>query len=395
VTTIQFSQIVVPPGMIELGIGQPDRSTFPVEALQSAATRAFDSAGEYLQYGAEYGDGHHRLALADFLTRAYGFPVDAELLYSSNGNSQAIDQISGTFSAPGDTIIVEDPTYFLARQIFADRHLHVVGAHLDADGIDVDALGMQLADLRSAGTPARFIYTIPTFHNPTGLTLPTERREQLVQLATRNNCLIVADEVYHLLQIGHTGESALLPPPMSAWVDSGHVLSMGTFSKIFSPGLRLGWIHGAPPLLERLVNTGLILSAGGLNPVVSTMMTPLLRDGSVEHNIAALRREYAMRIDVMDSALREHLGGLVTWTKPSGGYFFWVTLPPGVDGLQLRRIAEQHGVGLRQGALFRSAPRHGPDSIRLSFAHYQAPDLIEGCRRLGVALRQITSLPAL
>jgi 2-aminoadipate transaminase len=389
VSTIQFSQIVVPDGMIELGIGQPDRSTFPIAAVRAAAAAAFDVHGEYLQYGAEYGDGHHRLALADFLTRTYGFRVDPELLYSTNGNSQAIDQISGIFAKPGDTIIVEDPTYFIARQIFADRGLQVVDAQMDSDGIDIDALGAQLAALRSAGTPARFIYTIPTFHNPTGRTLPVGRRQQLVELAAQYECLIVADEVYHLL---HTGESRSVPPPMSAWVDSGYVLSLGTFSKIFSPGLRLGWVHAASPLLEQLVGSGLIVSAGGLNPVVSTLMTPMLHDGTVEDNITSLRREYANRIDVMHEALHQYVGDLMTWTKPTGGYFFWLTLPPGVDGLHLRRVAEQHGVGLRHGALFRVKALAGPDAVRLSFAHYQAADLIEGCRRLGSALGEAIHL---
>jgi 2-aminoadipate transaminase len=385
VTTIQFRQVVVAPGVIDLGVGQPDSTVFPLELFQRSSRVALDSVeqaeAEFFQYGAEYGDGHHRLALAEFLTGAYGVSVDPELLFSTNGNSQAIDMVCGVFTKPGDTIIVEEPTYFLARGIFADRHLNIVGVPMDGHGLDVDALAETFVRLRNEGTPARLVYTIPAFHNPTGVTLSEPRRQRLVELADEFDFLVVADEVYHLL-----GD---LPKPMSAYVDSGRVLSLGTFSKILSPGLRLGWIHASPPLLKQLAGTGVVSSAGGFNPLVSALVTPLLAPEALGAHIAFLRQEYGRRIALVDVALRESMLDRVKWEVPHGGYFFWLTLPQHVDAGKVRLVAKNNGVDFRQGALF-SSDAGLKNHIRLSFAYYRDDELIEGVRRLGHVLRLST-----
>ncbi|MGA0895578.1 MAG: PLP-dependent aminotransferase family protein [Ilumatobacteraceae bacterium] len=385
-TTLRLSQFEIPDGVIDLGLGQPDRSVYPVEAMREASAAVLGGHDhEFLQYGAEYGERLHRLALATFLTDAYGVSVDPEHVLTTNGNSHALDVVCTLFTRPGDVVVVEDPTYFFAPGIFADHGLTVVGVPLDGEGIDTAALAERLSALRAAGTPARFVYCIPSSQNPTGISASAARRRELVDLAHEHDLLIVADEVYHLLEYGPPG-----PPPMSAYADSGRVLSLGTFSKILSPGLRLGWIHAAPPLLARIADCGLVISGGGFNPFTSAIATHVIESGSLAQNIAALCTEYSHRLHVVDEALRRHMPADVSWTAPTGGYFVWLNLPAGVDGSAVRQAGRESGVDVRQGSLF-AVSGNFDSHLRLCIARYRADDLGEGIARLGTAVRAVLS----
>ena len=195
--------------------------------------------------------------------------------------------------------------------------------------------------------------------------------------------IVVADEVYHLL---HYGE-ATPPAPMSAYVDRETILSIGTFSKILAPGLRLGWVHGPPERLERLAGSGLIESGGGLNPVPCALVTAILEEGWQADYLRSLRSTYGRRVGTMAGALRAHLPEWVEFAVPDGGYFFWLTLPAPIDAIDVRARATGAGVDVREGALFSS--RHGlRGNLRLSFAYYDDEDIVEGVRRLGRVLRQ-------
>lgn len=228
---IRTTQANPGPNFINFGIGQPGLDLLPLDFIRQAADlrmRAGDTT--LLNYGYELGDGYFRLALAHFLGRGYGIPVGAEFLMTTAGASQALDLICSRFSKPGDVVFVEEPTYFLALRIFADHGLEVVGLPTDDDGLVIDSLVDALVDRQPA-----FIYTVPTFQNPTGITMAEERRQQLVALAQAHDFLVVADEVYHLL------DYAMLPPyPFAGYIDGERVLSIGSFSKILAPGLRLG-----------------------------------------------------------------------------------------------------------------------------------------------------------
>ena len=369
----QSSQLWVEPGVIDLGIGQPQDALLPVEefrrAMASAAVPRFQ-----LQYGIERGDGLLRMALADALTPRYGVPVDAERMIISNGNSQAIDWCCATLAHPGDVVLVEDPTYFLARAIFADHGLRVIGLPTDDQGLLPDALEQALITHRPA-----FVYTIPTFANPTGTTTSADRRAAIVELIARHGSLLVADEVYHLLSYG-----AAPPPPYCAWLDSGVVVCLGTFSKILAPGLRLGWVQAAEPTLARLVGHGTLVSGGGLNPFAAPIVTAMLQDGTALAYLDRLRSIYAARVGVMDDALRdafgpERAGGEVTWRTPEGGYFFWLQLPAGMDAAAIRPHAVARGAAFQPGATFSPDGGFG-HCLRLSFAYYGEEDLARGVR---------------
>jgi 2-aminoadipate transaminase len=382
VSSIQFQQVVVPDGVIDLGVGQPNNAILPVDYVRRAAAMQFTDSPEFLQYGAEWGDGHHRVALGEFLTEAYGLPVAPEQLFSTNGNSQALEMLCTVLTEPGEVVIVEEPTYFLAFQMFRDHGLEIRGVPIDSDGLIVEALVDEVALARAAGKRVAFVYTIPAFQNPTGVTMSAQRRLDLVEAATEHDVLVVADEVYHLLQF----TAGPMPPAMSAYVDDGPILSIGTFSKILAPGMRLGWIHGSVERLGAFADSGLILSGGGLNPVTSSLATAMMRMGWQQEYLEWLRALFAQRSATMIAALGEHMPEWVDYDVPSGGYFVWLRLPPNVDGAALRTLGKRHGVDVRHGAQFSPTGALG-NHIRLSYAFYDDADIAEGVARLGLALR--------
>ncbi len=305
---------------------------------------------------------------------AYGTRVDPGLLFVTAGASSALDLICTLYTRPGDIIFVEEPSYFLALRIFEDHGLRAVPISMDDDGLRLDALDEKLAEFRP-----KFIYTIPTFQNPSGRTLSQARREKLVERAQRSNFLVVADEVYHFLPYTQT-------PPLSFATfaeDVEQVISVNSFSKILAPGLRLGWIQAHGAVIKRLAGSGLLDSGGGMNPFTSALVRGLIESGGLEKNITHLRMEYARRLNALDAALRQYLPA-AEYTLPQGGFFFWVHLP-GVDAPELRRKAQGFNVDLRQGPLFSS--RMGKqDHVRLSFCFYGPEAIEEGVKRLGDCL---------
>lgn len=381
-STIQFQQVVVPEGVIDLGVGQPNNAILPIDYIRRAAALELAESSEFLQYGAEWGDGHHRIALAEYLTSAYGVPVDPEELFSTNGNSQALDMLCTMLTRPGDVVIVEEPTYFLAFQMFRDHGLDILGVPIDGEGLNVEALVEAAAAVRGEGRRIAFVYTIPAFQNPTGVTMSAARRSSLVDAARELDLLVVADEVYHLLRYG----GPEMPPPMSAYVTDAPVLSIGTFSKILAPGLRLGWVHGRTERLHALADSGLILSGGGLNPVSSALATAMIRTGWQTEYVKWLRATFARRSTAMVDALREHMPAWVQFDVPSGGYFVWLRFPDDVDGATLRAEAKRNGVDVRHGAQF--SPSGGlRNHMRLSYAYYDDEDIVSGVARLGKTAR--------
>ena len=373
---IPTAQAELPPEMIDFGVGQPDFDILPLEIVRRAAAERL-AAGDttLLNYGYEQGDGYFRLALADFLTRGYAMPVDADSLLVTAGASQALDMLCTLYTQPGDVILVEEPTYFIALRIFADHRLRVVGVPTDAHGLRMDALEDAVVEHRPA-----LVYVIPSFQNPTGATLPEDRRRQLADLSRRHGFTVVADEVYQLL-----GYTETPPAPMAAYLDRGNIVSVGSFSKILAPGLRLGWLQAAPAVIERLVNGGLIFSGGSLNHFTSNIVRVALERGWQDEYLAELHALYRTRIDVLDAALRAELGERVRYTKPTGGYFFWLRLPEGVDAVALRPRAQALNVDFRPGINF-SGNDGLHNYLRLSFAFYDAARLEEGARRLGQVL---------
>ncbi len=374
---MQTVQIEFRADFIDLGVGQPEASLLPTHLIQQAADhRLLHDAAAYLQYGAEQGDGYFREILAQFLSDGYGFGVQPDRLFVSSGASQALDLICTLFVPPGAVVCVEEPSYFLALNILADHRLRVVSLPTDEHGLIVEGLEERLAQLRPA-----MLYLIPAFQNPSGATLPRDRRERLVELSRQYDFLIVADEVYHFLNYTVTP-----PPPFGAYIHEGHVLALGSFSKILAPGLRLGWVQAETQWVQRMVLSGLLDSGGGLNPFTSGLVRSVLELDLQRPHLAELRATYQQRIAAMTDALIHYLPD-ANYAVPQGGYFFWLRLPDGLDAEALLPRANELKVSYRPGLRF-SSQGGLRDYARLSFAFYDAATLAEGVRRLGQAIAE-------
>ena len=369
--TVTFD-VVTDDDVINFGIGQPAPELMPVDVLRTAADDFLKQADPLeLNYGERQGDIGFREALANFLTRNYGHPASADSLLVSNGNSQALDFVCAQFTQPGDTVFIEEPTYFLAHSIFTDHGLNIVGIPMDEDGMRLDVFREKLKTHRPA-----LVYTIPSYHNPCSCTLSGERRRELVALSREHDFVIAADEVYQMLSYSEEP-----PPALGTMIGEGNVLSMGTFSKIMAPALRLGWIQASPGLMERMLKCGVINSGGSFNHFTSGILRNAMELGLQQRTLDWLRPEYAARLDAMDQALSENMGGHASWQKPAGGYFFWLELEEGFNATALKPKALEHGVGFQPGPVF-SCKRDFSNFIRLSFAHYTIDEINEGINRL-------------
>jgi 2-aminoadipate transaminase len=374
--TSQILQSSISPHLIDLGVGNPAPDLLPLDLLRQAADYALTQGDTApLQYGYEAGDVRFRAALASFLTEQYNLKIDLGQLFVSNGVSQALDLLCTLHAQPGDVVFVEEPTYFLALRIFADHRLRVVGLPTDEHGLVIEALEDELKRQRPA-----LLYTIPTHQNPSGATLPLDRRRRLVDLSQQHGFLVLADEVYHCLSYGESP-----PPPLASLVESGSVLSLGSFSKILAPGLRLGWVQGRADRLQPLAQCGLLDSGGGLNPFTAAVVRSALEMGLQQQHLNHLRQVYADRLAALDAALQRHLAGQLTYRRPDGGFFIWARLADSRDVEGLMEHAQAQGVSFRPGVRFSSHGGLG-DALRLCFAYYDEASLARGVDRLAQAL---------
>ena len=368
-----LAQIDLPRDMIHLGIGQPSSHLLPAKEMETAAAHSLSNGKNFfLAYGEASGNGNFRETLAEFLTGQYPDPVDPDQLLITNGNSQGLDFICTLFTRPGDTVLVEEPSYFLALKIFADHRLNLVSIPVDDNGLMTDVLKERLKTL----TPA-FLYTIPTYHNPAGVTLSLKRRQELVRICTQKNLLVVADEVYHFLN--YSDEP---PPPLGTWCNLCPLISLGSFSKILAPGLRLGWMHTSEGVVKKISGSGLMLSGGGFNPFTSEIVNSVISLGFLKTHIQHLRNVYRQRIEIFCDQLKKYLPDQVMFKVSKGGYFIWVEFPKGVDTNSFRKDAQKQNVDFYPGTLF-SHNKGLKNYLRLSFAFYDEKVLTEGARRLG------------
>lgn len=376
-------QLVLRPGIIELGWGHPPLELLPVDAIQHAAGAALARYGaEALTYGYMGGPGPLINWLQLYIGRQEGRTPAADEMLITGGNSHALDQILTLCTQPGDTVLVEAPTYHLAVRILRDHPLNLVAVPMDGEGLDIAALEQTLSTLEDQGIRPRLLYTIPTFHNPTGISLTLARRHALVDLAAAVDLLIVEDDVYRELAYDE-------PAPPSLWqiAPRGGVLRMGSFSKSLAPGLRLGWLTGDAHLIQRMATGGLLDSGGGVNHFVALVVAELCADGAFEQQAEKLRSAYRSRRDALLHGLAEYLPPGCTWQRPGGGFFAWVMLPAGIDGAALLPRAQAAGVAFLPGSTFFLDDRT-VNTLRLAFSLYPPEELYEAAKRLALAVRK-------
>ncbi|UCC64749.1 MAG: PLP-dependent aminotransferase family protein [Anaerolineae bacterium] len=373
------------PGTISLIFGHPDATTLPVDDLRAAAEAMFRSsqARLALQYGPEQGSP----ALIDYLVgklnREEGLDLSSGNLMIVPGSTCAVDMIARLYAGRDGVVLVEAPTYHDALQVLRDHGADLRPVPVGDDGLVVEALVAQLKRLRREGKPPLLLYTIPNFQNPSGVTLATARREALLDLAQEHGFLIVEDDVYG--DLAFEGE---VPPSFYALAGGQGVLRIGSFSKILAAGLRLGWLIAAPEHIHRFTHCGVLQMGGGANPFVARVVAEYCRAGYLEPHIAQLRQVYRHRRDVTLTALEHHMPEGVTWTRPRGGFFVWLTLPEGMDAGRLREAARQQGVLFVPGAGF-FAGGGGERNLRLAFSFVPPDEIEKAVGILGQAIREM------
>lgn len=361
------------PGVIDLGPGHPSDDLLPLALLRRAAqTRLAHEDVSYLHYGIEQGHESFRELLASFLEAETGVATDVSQLFVTSGASQALDVICTLYTRPGETVLVAEPTYFLALEVFKDHGLNVKGVACDSSGVVPGALAEALRE-----TSPALLYLVPSFANPTGVTLSHERMQQVVDMTAGTGTLVVADEAYRFLPFDG------LPPASMAGPDRPHVLSINSFSKTLAPGLRLGWLAGPEPILMRIAGSGFLRSGGGLNPFTAAVVGSLIESGELSDHIRWLRSVYQERAAALVRGLREQAPQF-HFEEPTGGYFVWARVD-GVDAITVRELARGNGADVAPGFVF-SPTGAFTDHVRLSFSHYTPEELVEGAFRLGVSL---------
>ena len=373
------------PEVISLAGGLPDTSTFPAETLAAVMARvAADASARALQYGPTEGMRATRETIARVMA-AEGARVDPDEVIVTTGGQQVIDLVCKTLIDPGDVIVAEGPTYPGAVPTFSSYQADVVQIAMDADGMRIDELEETLERLEREGRTPKFIYTVPTFQNPAGVTLSLPRRRRLVEIARERELIVLEDNPYGMLRF--EGE----PLPTLLELDGGHfVVYAGTFSKILSPGMRLGWAVAPRPVLAKL---NLAAQAATLCPSSFTQhfVNEYFRTGHWERYMAELRALYRARRDAMLAALEAHLPPQARWTTPRGGLFVWATLPDYLDTTDLLALALSHNVAFVPGrAAFLDG--RGGSSLRLNFSGTDEAAITEGIRRIGELVREQVDL---
>jgi len=371
------------PDVISLAGGLPDTTTFAPELFAKLMSKvAAESTARALQYGPTEGMAATVKCIVEVMEEE-GTPVDPAEVIVTTGGQQVIDLVCKALIDPGDVIVAEAPTYPGAVPTFGAYQADVVQIEMDGDGMPIDELESTLDELAAEGRRPKFIYTIPNFQNPGGVTMSLARRRRLVEVARERELLVLEDNPYGLLR--YEGEP--LPTLYSLDAEavgrggaSDLVIYLGTFSKILSPGLRLGWAVAPRPVLEKL-NLGKQGADLCSSPVTQLFVSAYFEEGGWREYIERLRELYRRRRDVMLEALEEHFGGKASWTKPQGGLFIWATLDGGVDTTDL--LADSEGVAFVPGRAAYMDGRSGASSMRLNFAGVPEDDIREGIRRIG------------
>lgn len=371
------------PGIISFAGGFPDPALFDAQGIaQASAAVLASNPGPVLQYGATEGFGPLREGIAGFMA-GKGASVTPEGLIVTTGSQQALDLIGKTMISPGDKVIVEAPTFLATIQCFRLYGAHIIGAPIDADGVDVDKLEALIEEHQP-----KLVYLIPTFGNPSGATLSLERRKHILAIAARTQTLVVEDDPYGELYFDQAPPPSLLALSADVPGSRDWLAHCGSFSKILSPGLRVGWMIAPPELLAKATMCKQFSDAHTSN-LTQAICAHYLTMDRLNDTLKVVRRTYAERAQVMAESLRRELGDAIAFNQPQGGMFFWARLTGDrgqlSDATEFAQRAIDKLVAFVPGAPFYA---HDPDhhTLRLSFATADVAKIAEGIARLGQAL---------
>lgn len=382
---IHYGQYVVPhhSEYVKLNVGQPSPKMLPLNTVKMCMLKVCDTVDDVdmLQYGDIKGYFEFRKDLAQFLQNNYKRNVNPEDLFITNGVTDGLKMLLSLLAKTGSTVYVEEPTYFLALNIVRDLKLNVESVKIQSDGIDVDELENKLKN--TDPDEDVFLYTIPVFHNPTSYTMCKEKRKRLGELTLKyKNLTVIADEVYQLLYFDED------PPPPLIYNDCDRVVSLNSFSKIFAPSLRLGWIHTrCKSIMDKLVNCGEMDSSGGKSPLTQCIIHQSIKSEFLKNHILHCRDFLKRNCDALSKEVKTKLSNYVEFIKPTGGYFLWLRLNR-CDSKMVEQLFNEFKISCTPGYKFTSTG-NCDKYIRLSFSYYEKEGLSCGVNRLQQLLRHI------
>ncbi len=370
-----FSMMELHADPVYFGDGAPAKELLPIDRMREANQLAWDEAIGALGYGDQKGYAPLREWIAGHVAKR-GIQASAENIVVTSGSTQALDFASRVLLEPGDAVIVENPTFLGALEIFATYQVEMIGVDADDDGMRMD----KLQEALEANPNTKIIYTIPTFQNPSGTTLPVDRRERMIELAREHNVAIFEDDPYGDLR--YSGEEIA---PIRALDDQ--VLHFGSFSKTLAPGIRVGYVIAPDDVAAMILSTREVADISN-DRIMMRTVAHTLEDDYLTGHIQECRDFYRDRRDAMLAALEREMPEGVHWSKPDGGFFVWITLPDSIDGQEMFRVAAEHGTVVFPGKWF-DPTGEVTHTVRLSFSSVPADRIELGIQRLGEAIRAL------
>ncbi len=374
----EITKLTQKPGVISFAGGYPAPELFPIEEMKQICSKVLDESGkEALQYTTTEGFLPLRKHIVERMRR-FGVEISEDQVLLTNGSQQGLDFTGKLFLNDHDVIICESPTYVGAISAFRPYRPRFAEVAMDEGGMRMDALEQVLQE----NPGAKFIYTIPDFQNPTGITLEPERRKMLMALSARYQVPVIEDNPY--AELGLEGERL---PAVKSYDAEGAVIYLGSFSKIFCPGLRIGWIAAAPEITRKYV---MLKQAADLqvNTMAQRELAAFVYTYDIESHIARIRDVYRARRDLMLKAIESEFPDTINFTNPGGGLFIWVELPEGADAANVFQKAIENDVAFVPGAAFYPNGGH-ENTFRLNYSNMSEEKIIEGIKRLGQVLKAL------
>jgi len=370
------------PGVISFGGGLPDASLFPLEDIGNITRQVLKEKGYLaLQYGPTQGEPEMLEALVHHM-KSFGDEASQEQICVTSSSQQGLDLLAMLFLDVDTPIIMELPSYLGAVQAFRRCGADMIGIPMDDQGMDIDFLKERLQQLEKVGKKPRFIYTIPDFQNPAGITMSMERRKELISVAKEKEILLVEDSPYR--ELSFTGE--VLP---SLWTLAGGqgVLMMKTFSKMLFPGMRMGWLAAEPYLIDKLVmlKQSVDLCTPSFNQLI---LAEYIKQGKMKETIEKAIRCYKPKCEAMLKAMDKYMPEQVNWSKPTGGMFLWVQLPKEIDTKEIFMTAIEHNVAYVIGRPFH-CDNSGANAMRLNYSFPSIVQIERGIEQLAMAIKEV------
>ena len=375
------------PGMISFAGGMPDPSLFPAEDIAKIMSDiTLKNKDVVLQYGQTEGDPDFRKELIKLIKKDENIDVDMDQLIVTSASQQALDLVSKAFINEGDDIIVSNPTYLGALQAFQSYAAHTNGVDSDDDGIIPQSLEQELAKLKAAGRVCKFVYIVPDFQNPTGVTIPVARRLEILEIVKKYGTIILEDSPYRKIRFEGEHQTTFYALDKG----QGNVITMFTFSKTFAPGFRLGYVIANKDLIRKfcILKQSMDLCTA---PICQQTTAEFIKTGKLQPHVDQIVDLYRRKRDAMLKALDAYMPKGVKWTRPQGGLFLWVVLPQNIDTVKMFPAAVEHKVAYVIGSAF-FHDDSGKNTMRLNFSFASFQQIDEGIKRLAQTIESYKQL---